>query len=83
MYRALTWSVLKHGIDPDDAEGVVGHMAEIDIACGADAPHLVPRHEQAGARFVHAGRVWTTLADPAGLEYCLTQRDPVTGRVEI
>ena len=66
--------------DDDPGERVRAHL---DIACGADAPHLVPRHEQAGARFVHAGRVWTTLADPAGLEYCLTQRDPVTGRVEI
>ena len=57
--------------------------AHLDVACGADAAQLVPRHEAAGARFIHPGRVWSTLADPAGLEYCLTQRDPVTGRVEL
>lgn len=63
----------------DGGERVRAHL---DVACGADAAALVPRHEAAGARFVHPGRVWSTLADPAGLEYCLTQRDPVTGRVE-
>lgn len=65
--------------DDDPGDRVRAHL---DIACGADAAQLVPRHEAAGATFIHPGRVWSTLADPAGLEYCLTQRDPVTGRVQ-
>lgn len=65
--------------DDDRGDRVRAHL---DVACGARAAELVPRHEAAGARFLRAGRVWSTLADPAGLEYCLTQRDPVTGRVE-
>lgn len=66
--------------DDDPGEQVRAHL---DVACGADAALLVPRHEDTGARFVHTGRVWSTLADPAGLEYCLTQRNPITGRVEV
>lgn len=37
MYRALTWSALRAGICPDDAEAVIGHMEAIDIVCGEDA----------------------------------------------
>jgi cytidylate kinase len=36
MYRALTWSALRAGICPDDADGVIGHLEAIDIVCGED-----------------------------------------------
>ena len=34
MYRALAWSVLRSGIDVEDASAVVEHLHEIDICCG-------------------------------------------------
>ncbi len=65
--------------DDDSGTEVRAHL---DIAAGPDAADLVATHEALGSRFVHPGRVWSTLADPAGLEYCLTQRDPITGFIE-
>ncbi len=31
MYRAVTWSVLKAGIDPADEEAVIAHLGKLDI----------------------------------------------------
>lgn len=36
MYRALAWSVVGQGIDPEDADAVIAHLEEIDIVCGAE-----------------------------------------------
>ncbi len=36
MYRALTWSVLRAGVSPDDPGAVVAHLGVIDIACGEE-----------------------------------------------
>jgi hypothetical protein len=36
------------------------------------------RHVALGARVTGAQRHWTVLTDPAGREYCLVGRDPVT-----
>ena len=33
MYRALTWSVLKVGIDPKDESNVIEHLNSIDLEC--------------------------------------------------
>lgn len=71
--------LLQRLTDDDPGDRVRAHL---DIACGADAARLIARHEQAGAHFVHSGRVWSTLTDPSGLAYCLTQRDPRTGRID-
>jgi cytidylate kinase len=40
MYRAITWAVLRAGIDPNDAEAVVKVAGEVDLAIGVepDAP---------------------------------------------
>jgi len=35
MYRALTWSVLRHSIAPADAPAVIAHLGAIEITCGA------------------------------------------------
>ncbi len=34
MYRAVTWSVVRNGIDPGDEEAVLAHLGEIDVECG-------------------------------------------------
>ena len=36
MYRAVTWQVLKQGIDPQDRPAVVTLLATLDIRCGDD-----------------------------------------------
>jgi cytidylate kinase len=33
MYRALTWHILEHGIDPSETEGVVGSIESAEITC--------------------------------------------------
>lgn len=42
---------------------------------------LAPRHAASGARVVSAFPHWTTMADPTGRPYCLTGRDPETGKL--
>jgi glyoxalase superfamily protein len=37
------------------------------------------RHELLGASTVRIAEHWTTLRDPVGLEYCITDRDPLAG----
>ena len=34
MYRALTWSVLRSGLDPHNAVSVIEHLSVIDMDCG-------------------------------------------------
>ncbi|UQU61545.1 hypothetical protein COUCH_21075 [Couchioplanes caeruleus] len=52
----------------------------VDVAC-EDREALVARHVDLGASVVRVEAAWTTLRDPAGRVYCLTDRDPVTGRL--
>ncbi len=59
-----------------DDDGQV--RAHPDWAC-RDVAAEVARHREAGAVVVRETSGWTTLRDPAGLEYCLTARDPLTG----
>ena len=55
---------------------VTGHL---DLACD-DRPTEVARHERLGATVVaDHGAGWTTLRDPAGALYCVTDRDPRSG----
>ncbi|MET9830485.1 VOC family protein [Streptomyces sp. NPDC006385] len=53
--------------------------AHLDLAC-ADIEATRARHEELGAGFVAQGSDWTVMRDPAGGTYCLTGRDPETGR---
>jgi hypothetical protein len=61
----------------DPLDQVTGH---VDVAC-ASRELLAARHATSGARVVSAFRHWTTMADPTGRLYCLTGRDPQTGRL--
>ena len=56
-----------------------GGRAHLDLACGADVEVVAARHVALGATIVRTTPYWTTLADPAGLPYCLTRRDADTG----
>jgi hypothetical protein len=52
--------------------------SHLDIASD-DVDGLVPRHLGLGASLVERYEHWTTMADPSGLPYCITSRDPRTG----
>jgi Glyoxalase-like domain len=49
--------------------------AHADLAC-SDRAAEVRRHRELGAGVVRVAQHWTTLRDPAGLLYCITDRDP-------
>lgn len=54
--------------------------AHLDLAC-SDPAAVRAVHERHGARFVAEGKAWLVMRDPAGGVYCLTGRDPHTGRL--
>ncbi|MFF3641270.1 VOC family protein [Streptomyces sp. NPDC002564] len=54
--------------------------AHLDLAC-TDPSATRAGHERHGATFVAPGADWLVMRDPAGGIYCLTGRDPVSGRV--
>ena len=60
----------------DEGSGPV--TAHLDIAT-TDRDAEVARHEALGAAVDGGGPRWTRLRDPAGMLYCVTDRDPVTG----
>jgi hypothetical protein len=74
---AMPLRLLLQRLGPDDPGTAA--RAHLDLACGARIDETVAAHELLGASFVRRGARWTTMADPAGLPYCLTARDPVTG----
>ncbi|PWD51019.1 hypothetical protein C8046_10530 [Serinibacter arcticus] len=71
----LPLRLLLQRLGQDPRERVTAHL---DLA-SADRAAAVATHEAWGARVVGSGARWTTLVDPAGLAYCLTDRDPGTG----
>jgi hypothetical protein len=54
--------------------------AHLDLS-SADRLAETVRHRSLGAELVREHEHWTVLRDPAGLEYCITERDPVTGKL--
>jgi len=54
--------------------------AHVDLAC-SDIEAVRSWHEQCGARFVGRWPHWIVMTDPTGGTYCLTARDPQTGRL--
>ena len=56
----------------DDAPRTTAHL---DLASD-DREAEVRRHEALGAELVLVGRGWTTMTDPAGSTYCITDRVP-------
>ncbi|AKT51973.1 VOC family protein [Arsenicicoccus sp. oral taxon 190] len=70
--------LLVQRLQGDDESG----RAHLDLAVGADAELLdrtTARHTSLGAEVVQRHAWWHVMRDPAGLTYCLTRRDPVTG----
>jgi len=61
--------------DDDPRREVTAHL---DLATVA-RPVVERAHVAAGARVVRRYERWTTLLDPSGRPYCLTDRDPLTG----
>ena len=61
--------------DPDDSG--LDETCHLDIAC--DDIAVTERAHVALGATVMARRRWTVMADPSGIEYCLTPRDPDTG----
>lgn len=62
----------------DESGGRVS--AHLDLAC-ANVDAETERHVGLGAEAVRRHEWWQVLRDPAGLEYCITARDPDTGAV--
>lgn len=62
----------------DDADGEV--TAHLDLGTD-DRAAEVARHVALGAELLAQEEFWATLRDPAGLRYCVTDRDPATGRL--
>jgi hypothetical protein len=62
----------------DDAATTGAHL---DIACGRRVDDVRRLHERFGAEFVAKGLRWMTMRDPAGMRYCLTERDPTSGQI--
>ena len=66
-------------------------LQRLDRADGPTSAHLdlgttdrvaeTERHVALGARILAEEEFWTVLADPAGLPYCITDRDPATGEL--
>ena len=66
-------------------------LQRLDRQDGSVAAHLdlgttdreaeTARHRSLGAGLVARQEFWTVLTDPAGLAYCITDRDPATGEL--
>ncbi|MEZ5226205.1 MAG: VOC family protein [Acidimicrobiales bacterium] len=69
--------ILLQRLDDDDPATLA--RAHLDFAVGEHGDAIAAWHQTLGATFARQGRRWITLTDPAGLPYCLTERDPVTG----
>lgn len=59
-------------------EGAVS--AHLDLGT-PDREAETQRHVALGAAVVTREEFWTVLTDPAGLPYCITDRDPATGEL--
>lgn len=75
--EGLPLRLLLQRLDEDDKRAPV--RAHLDLACGPNVPAVAVQHIHLGATMVRVQVNWTTLLDPAGLPYCLTGRDPISG----
>lgn len=69
----LPLRILLQQLGKDDAGPARAHA---DLACD-DVAAEVRRHCALGAAVVRVAEHWTTLRDPAGLLYCVTDREPL------
>jgi predicted enzyme related to lactoylglutathione lyase len=83
-FRALTRPatapirLLLQRLDEEPSSGRT--TAHLDLASD-DAEAEATRHERLGATRHYRSPHWITLLDPTGLRYCVTRRDPDTGRL--
>lgn len=66
----LPVQLLLQRLEEDDRDGIHAHA---DLSAD-DRRAEVARHEELGARVVRVTDGWTTLTDPTGLVYCVTDR---------
>ncbi len=76
----IPWRILLQRLGDDDPGTAV--RAHLDVACGPAVEQHIVHHQSLGATRGTDGIVWTTMTDPTGMPYCLTQRDPVSGLIE-
>lgn len=76
--RQLPLDVLLQRLDAAGPAAVVA--AHLDLGT-TDRAAEVARHVALGARSGAIEEFWTVLTDPAGMVYCVTDRDPRTGRL--
>lgn len=57
----------------DNRQKTRGHL---DVAAGSFVEEVVAEHVALGASVRFQGSAWTTMIDPAGKSYCITNRDP-------
>ena len=74
--RRLALDILLQRLD--DVTGPV--TAHLDLG-STDRAAEVARHVALGAEAAEDEEFWTVLTDLAGLRYCVTTRDPATGRL--
>jgi hypothetical protein len=55
--------------------------AHLDFA-SSDVGHVVAHHVRLGGTVAAVFEHWTVMTDPAGIRYCVTARDPATGRLD-
>ncbi len=67
--------ILLQRLDEDGAPA-----AHLDLSC-SDVANVAVWHESLGAQRVGEFPYWTVMRDPAAGVYCLTARDPHTGKV--
>jgi hypothetical protein len=56
--------------------------AHLDVASGRDRHRAVALFEQWGATVVVTHERWTTMRDPSGFPFCVTERSPDSGLLE-
>ena len=73
-HQGLPWNVLVQRLGADDGRAVA--EAHLDVSAGAEFAAVVDRHVAMGAEVDRRFDHWAILRDPAGLAYCVTDRDP-------
>lgn len=58
----------------DNRQKTRGHL---DIAAGSFVDDVVAAHTALGAKVRFQGSAWTSMLDPAGKSYCITNREPL------
>lgn len=61
-------------------QAVGATSCHLDLACD-DVAGTVNEHRQRGATVLQRHEHWTVMTDPSGTAYCLTARQPATGRL--